>query len=159
MPAKRVNPNTVKLHRSYSVSELAACCGVHKNTVRNWQDEGLEAIDATHPLLFKGRTVRAFLTRRNVRRKRPCLPGTLFCVRCREPRRPAGGMVDYCALKPASGDLSAICETCDGIMHRRVREADLPIVMPGIAVQIAEASQRLSGRAAAFPNCDNEGHG
>ena len=36
MAARRVNPHAVKLHRSYSVPELAACLGVHKNTVRHW---------------------------------------------------------------------------------------------------------------------------
>ncbi len=46
MPEKRVNPNRVRLHRSYSVAELADCCGVHRNTVRNWRDKGLEPIDA-----------------------------------------------------------------------------------------------------------------
>ena len=159
MPARRVNPNIVKLHRSYSVGELAACCGVHKNTVRNWQGEGLEPIDNARPVLFHGATVRAFLGRRNASRKRPCPPGTLYCVRCREPRRPAGGMVDYRSLKAASGDLSAICEHCEGIMHRRACFADLARVMPGIAVQIAHCPQRLTGRTAPSPNCDNEGHG
>lgn len=36
MVARRVNFRAVKLHRSYSVPELAACFGVHKNTVRLW---------------------------------------------------------------------------------------------------------------------------
>jgi hypothetical protein len=29
MPARRVNPNRVKMHRSYSVDELARCLDVH----------------------------------------------------------------------------------------------------------------------------------
>lgn len=41
MPARRVNPYRVKLHRLYDVRELAECLGVHKNTVRHWQDDGL----------------------------------------------------------------------------------------------------------------------
>ena len=45
MPARRANPNRVKQHRSYSVDELACCCDVHKNTVRNWQRDGLKPID------------------------------------------------------------------------------------------------------------------
>ena len=105
MPARRVNPNRVKLHRSYSVGELATCCGVHKNTVRNWRSEGLDPIDASRPALFQGETVRAFLGRRNASRKRPCPPDTLYCLRCRGPRRPALGMVEYRPLRPTSGDL------------------------------------------------------
>ncbi len=159
MPARRVNPNTVKLHRSYSTRELATCCGVHKNTVRNWQGEGLEPIDQSRPMLFHGATVRAFLSRRNAGRKRPCPPGTLFCFRCREPRRPALEMVEYRPLKPTSGDLCAICEACEAIMHRRVRKADLPKAMPGLAVQIAHAQQRLDRRTAPSLNCDSERQG
>ena len=40
MAARRANPNTVKLHYSYSVGELAVLLSVHKNTVRNWQRDG-----------------------------------------------------------------------------------------------------------------------
>ena len=154
MPARRVNPNLVKLHRSYSVSELADCCGVHKNTVRNWQDDGLHPIDQARPVLFRGDSVRDFLRQRNASRRRPCPPGTLFCLRCREPRRPALDMVEFEPLRPASGNLCAICETCDAIMHRSVRSVDLGTVMPDCTIQIRQAPTRLSGRAKPSPNCD-----
>ena len=66
MAARRVNPRAVKLHRSYSVPELAACFGVHKNTVRHWQRDGLKPIDGGRPLLFQGAVVRAFLSTRRL---------------------------------------------------------------------------------------------
>ena len=93
MPARRINPNLVKMHFSYTATELAERLRVHKNTVRNWQREGLEPIDDTRPLLFQGGTVRAFLKQRRASRKRTCPDGTIFCVSCREPRRPAMAMV------------------------------------------------------------------
>ena len=147
MPARRVRPKptAVKVNYSYSASELAACCGVHKNTVRNWQRDGLEPNDKARPVLFQGATVRAFLSRRKASRKRPCPPGTIYCFRCHEPRRPALGMVEYRPLRPASGDLCAICETCEGIMHRRVRKADLAKIMPCLAVQSRTASNAYVG--------------
>ena len=154
MPARRVNPHSVKLHRSYNVGELAECCGVHKNTVRNWQRDGLEPIDNARPLLFHGPTVRAFLARRNASRKQPCSPGTLYCLRCRAPRRPALGLVEYRPLRPASGNLCAICEVCETIMHRSVCKADLDKAMPDLAVQITHGEQRLVGRTTPFPICD-----
>ena len=95
MAARRSNHRRVKMHRSYSVQELAACCGVHKNTVRNWQRQGLEPIDGNRPVLFQGTSVRAFLSSRNASRKSPCPPGTFYCFRCRGPRPPAQAMVDY----------------------------------------------------------------
>ena len=147
MPARRVKPKptAVKLHYSYSVRELARCCEVHPHTVRNWQGMGLEPIDKARPVLFQGATVRAFLSRRKANRKRPCPPGTIFCVRCREPRRPALGIVEYRPLKPASGDLCAMCETCEGIMHRRVRKADLAKIMPCLPVQSRTVSNVYVG--------------
>ena len=74
MAARRVNPNSVKLLRTYSVSDLATRLAVHKNTVRHWQQEGLLPIDGNRPVLFHGAAIRAFLSKRNASRKRPCPP-------------------------------------------------------------------------------------
>jgi hypothetical protein len=138
MAARRVNPNRVKVHRSYSVQELAACCDVHKNTVRNWQRKGLRPIDEGRPVLFLGATVREYLKQRNAVRKRPCPPGALYCFRCREPRLPAQGMVDYLPIREDSGNLRAFCEICETLMHRRVRKAEIGKVMPGHSVKFME---------------------
>ena len=154
MTARRVNPNRVKLHRSYSVEELARCLGVHKNTVRHWQGKGLEPIDTTRPALFQGEAVRKFVRNRNSSRKSPCAPGTLYCVRCRSPQPPALGMADYIALRPGSGNLCAICETCEMIMYRRVREADIAKVFPGCSVQFAQGQSSLCGQTTPSLNCD-----
>lgn len=159
MPARRANPNRLKQHRSYSVDELARCCDVHKNTVRNWQRDGLKPIDTARPILFHGATVRDFLARRNTSRKRPLPPGTLYCFRFRCPRRPALGMVDFFAMRPGSGNLRALCESCEAIMHRRVREADIAKVMPGCSVQFAEGRASLSGQAEPSLDCDFERQG
>lgn len=154
MPARRVKANAVKRNFSYSVRELADCCDVHPHTVRNWQRSGLEPIDKARPVLFHGEAVRAFLSRRKASRKRPCPPGTIFCFGCRQPRRPAMGMVEYRPLKPASGDLSAFCEMCEAIMYRWVRKADLAKAMPNLAIQSTHGQPRLVGRTAPSLNCD-----
>jgi hypothetical protein len=156
MPARRINPNVVKKHRSYSVAELAARLDVHKNTVRQWQRDGLEPIDRGRPVLFHGGAVRAFHAARNAGRKRPCGPGRLYCFRCREPRPPALGLIDCVALTSASGNLHAIFPTCETIMHRRVRLAALAAVMPGLDVQMAQAPERLKGSTSPSLNCDLE---
>ena len=59
MPAKRINPRLIKLHRSYTVEDVSARLGIHKNTVRGWQRKGLEPIDKTRPVMFTGKTLRA----------------------------------------------------------------------------------------------------
>ncbi len=137
MPAKRVNPCRIKLHHNYTAGEAAARLGVHKNTVLHWQDAGLKPIDGQRPLLFQGRTIRAFLEQRRAKGKRPCPPGTLYCLKCRTPRPPALGMVDYRPFNSASGNLSALCAACGTVMHRRIGKAQIANKMPGFTVQIA----------------------
>ena len=156
MAARRANQQRVKLHRSYSVPELACCLGVHKNTIRLWQRGGLEPIDASRPVFFQGATVRAYLAKRNASRKRPSPPGMIYRFRCREPRAPALGMLDYFAATSVSGNLRAICEACNGMMHRCIRQADLPAKMPLLEIQIRQVPPRLGGGPSPSQNCDSE---
>jgi hypothetical protein len=156
MATRRVNPNVVKLNRTYDVFQLAGCCGVHKNTVLIWRKAGLEPIDSLKPIVFHGSVVREFLKKRNAQRKRPCGPGKLYCFRCREPRTPALGLVEYVALTATSGNLRAFCGTCETVMHRKVRRAALATTMPDIDVQFAERVLRLIGSASPSLNCDSE---
>lgn len=159
MAARKLNPNAVKMHRSYTVGELSTLLGVHKNTVRHWQGEGLAPIDRSRPVLFQGGAIRSFLSQRNAGRKRPCPTGTLYCFRCREPREPALGMVDYIELKPGTGNLRALCATCETIMHRRIRRSALATTLPGISVQVRQGQPRLTGCPAPCLNCDSETEG
>lgn len=156
MAARRVNPRAVKLHRSYSVPELAACLGVHKNTVRHWQRDGLKPLDGGRPLLFQGAAVRTFISARNASRKRPCPPGTLYCFRCREPRQPVPGMVAYLWINATSGNLRAVCATCETVMHRRASKAALASILPGCDIQFVEALPRLKGSPSPSLNCNLE---
>ncbi|WP_226017107.1 helix-turn-helix domain-containing protein [Novosphingobium sp. FKTRR1] len=141
MPARRVNPYRVKLHRIYSVQELAECLGVHKNTVRHWQGDGLQAIDGNRPTLFEGAIARAFLLARQTSRKRPCPPGTIYCFKCREPRLPALGMVEFIPGMGSTGNLMALCDACGTMMHRRANMAKIATIMPRLAVQIRPQSR------------------
>jgi hypothetical protein len=156
MAKRRVNPNAVKLNRTYDSTQLAICCGVHKNTVRNWREAGLEPIDSSKPILFHGSVVREFLRQRNAKRKQPCGPSRLYCLSCREPRRPALGFAVYLAATPRSGNLKACCETCATVMHRKVCRAQLEAKMPGVEVQFADRQLRLIGSPSPSLNCDPE---
>lgn len=155
MPTHRPNPLRVKLHRIYSAAELAICCGVHKNTIRHWQANGLEPVSMGRPTLFDGATIRAFLAKRNASRKRPCPPGTLYCFRCRQPRAPALDMVEATRQTATCANLNALCEACGTMMHRRARLAAIAAIMPNLDVQIREAGPRIYERAVPSLNCDN----
>ena len=156
MPASRANPYRVKQHRSYTAGELAACLEVHKNTVRNWRREGLEPVERRRPLLFHGASVRAFLLKRSADRKRPCPPGTLYCLRCRQPSAPVSGTLQFVSMKPRGGNLRAICSCCGLTMHRRTREADVARLMRGYAVQYPHGHPSLIGKGDPFLSCDLE---
>ena len=154
MPARRVDPRRIKLHRPYTVDDVVRALGVHPNTVRNWIGQGLPALTSKRPTLILGRELRAFLQTRRTNAKRPCSPGTLFCLKCRVASRPALGMVDFIAHSATTGNLKALCETCGTVMHQAVARAAIALKMPGIEVQFTGAQPRLTGSAPSPVNCD-----
>lgn len=153
MPVKRINPRLAKLHRSYSVTELASLLGRHKHSVRGWIAAGLPTVDSTRPVLILGSDFQLWWCKRGKAAKRPCKPGQLYCFKCRQPRAPALGMVEYAATNASTGNLRAMCETCGTMMHRRARLASIAAVMPELDVQRMEASPRITERAHPSLNC------
>lgn len=151
---KRINPRRAKLHRSYDVGQLADVLGVHKGTVRNWLKAGLPAADGSRPILIHGDEFQAWWAEKRKAAKCPCKPGQLYCFKCRDPRRPAEGMVDYTAKNAISGDLTAMCETCGTIMHRRAQLASLSSIFPNLEVRHTVADPRIRERASPSLNCD-----
>src|SRR5271166_6256497 len=95
MGKRHPNHRLVKIHRSYTVEETAKLFGAHKNTVRAWVKAGLPTCDEKRPMLILGHDLSAFLQARRALHKQTCRPGEIYCVRCRAPKLPAGGMADY----------------------------------------------------------------
>lgn len=151
----RINPRLAKLHRSFSVFELADLLNVHRNTVRQWIREGLPVLDGAKPTLIMGGEFQTWWGKRTKARKRPCKPGQMYCFKCREPKAPALGMVEFAATNTAAGNLKALCETCGTMMHRRTRLADLAAKMPGLDVRHTEAPSSIAEPSHPSPNCDN----
>ena len=148
MRKRHPNPRLAKIHRNYTVDEVAHLFGIHKNTVREWVKRGLPTSDGRRPMLILGRELVAFLTARRTKNKRTCQPGEIYCVRCRVPRAPAGDMVDYMPVTATLGNLAAICSACETMMYRRVSLAkleqvrgDLDITMPQALEHIGESAQ------------------
>lgn len=125
MSSRQPNHRRVKIHRTYSVEEVADVLDVHKNTVRQWLRQGLETIDSRRPLLVSGETLKGFLAKRRHDRKQPCRPGEIYCFGCKQPRRPTGDTV-YFNRAPGNRDsLIGECPTCHTRLHRRTSAATL----------------------------------
>jgi hypothetical protein len=154
MGARQPNHRLVKINFSFSIPELARTLGVHKNTVRGWQKAGLEPVEDRRPYLFRGAVVRAFLEGRRKARKRPCPPGMIFCLPCREPKRPAGEMVDLLPFDAETGNLRGICPDCDRLIHRRVNLSRLAGASGNLSVSTPQAERTLAHSNEPSVECD-----
>jgi excisionase family DNA binding protein len=146
MSVRRLNPRLAKTHYSFTVEEVANLFRVHRNTVRQWLRHGLPAVDSRRPTLILGRELAAFLHTRRESRKRTCKTGEIYCVRCREPRRPAGEMADYEPLTATSGNLIGLCPSCGSLIYRRVNRERLDQVRGELAVTLRQASLHIGKR-------------
>ncbi len=145
--ANNLNPNLTKMHRSYTVDEVAALYCVHKTTVRNWIKTGLAVCDDRRPVLILGHELRRYLHARRVHRKRQCKPDELFCLRCRAPKKPAEGMVDYLPMTASTGRLVALCPTCGGIINQYSSTAKLAQLGSELSVSILRVNEHISERS------------
>ncbi len=144
MRQPHANYRRVKIHRSYTVEEVARLYSRHKNTVRAWVKAGLPICDRKRPTLILGRDLAAFLQDRQAKRKQPCRPGEIYCVRCRYPKKPADNLVEYKPVTDKIGSLTAICPDCDALMYQRVSAAKFGSIKPGVEVTFPQALTRLS---------------
>lgn len=152
MARRGINPRLVKIHRTYSVDEISRRFKVHKQTVRNWIKAGLATVDRQRPILIHGKDLIAFLQTRRAKAKQTCPPGTIYCMRCRLPRAPAGGIADFVPVTSTSGNLIGICCTCDAMMYRRVRRERLDHVRGTLEVTITQPRLRIADRASPSVN-------
>ena len=142
-PHRRPNPRLAKIHRSYTVDEVARLFGLHKNSVRQWIKKGLPMIGGKRPILIHGRDLRSFLEARRQRRKRTCLPGQIYCIRCRAPKHPAGGWAEYMPMTETLGNLVGICPDCDTVMNRCVSLSKLGRVRGSIDISFPPALRHI----------------
>jgi len=142
---RRGHPNhqLVKKHRNYSVHEIASLFGMHKNTVREWIRVGLPCIEG-RPVLILGRDLIAFLRARCAKKRRPCGPGQMYCLRCREPRFPFGGLTDFAPMNDKLGNLTAICAVCGGVMHRCVSMSKIVEIRKTMEITSSQALPHLN---------------
>jgi hypothetical protein len=131
------NPNTCKIHRSYTVEEAALLYEVHKRTVRNWIIKGLPICDDKRPLLILGADLRLFLKQQRQTNKRKCKPSELYCFKCREPRIPDQNTLQFIEETNTKGRVIAACSVCNSWMNKYFKldnlasiQRDLTVISP-----------------------------
>ncbi len=122
--AKRTDIRRVKGNRSYLVDEAAAVTFSHRNTVRNWIKQGLTVVDG-RPLLILGADLIAFHRGRREKARTTSPPGTIFCLPCRTPQRPAGDTVEFIRDGAGAWRLEGLCPRCGRLISRITSEAQL----------------------------------
>jgi hypothetical protein len=154
MGKRHPNPRLAKIHRSYTVDEVAGLFEVHRNTVREWVKRGLPTADDRRPMLVLGRDLIAFLVARRAKNKQPCRPGEVYCVRCRSPKVPAGGMADYQPLTATLGNLAGICPDCDAMIYRRVSLLKVEQIRGRLDIAFPKELRHISESARPSVNSD-----
>ena len=154
MRKRHPNYRLVKIHRNYTVEDIANLFGIHKNTVRRWVKAGLATSDNKRPMLILGHDLRAFLQARRVKNKQTCKPGEIYCVRCRAPKFPAADMVEYSPVTEKFGNLTAICPDCNSIMNQRVSLARIGEFCGKMDITFPKELQHIVKRAKPTVNSD-----
>jgi excisionase family DNA binding protein len=153
MGIRHPNHRLVKIHRNYTVEEAATLLNVHRNTVREWIKQRLPTIDAKRPTLIHGRDLAEFLKARRQKNRHPCRLDEIYCVRCRIPVKPAGGMVDYKAATATLGNLIGMCPGCESLIYRRINITRLDELRAHFDISVPKESPRITESGAPSVNC------
>lgn len=125
------------------MDEAARALGVAKGTVARWLKSGnLPALTDQRPYLILGKDLADFLKRRKAT-KQECRLQECYCFTCRTPREAALGMADLVVTSAKTGNLSALCGTCGGMMHKRVSLPRTPELRALLDLTIRQASPRI----------------
>jgi excisionase family DNA binding protein len=151
MAGHRLDRRGIKRHHSYTIDEAARAIGAARATVRRWLEKGLPAIRDRKPFLILGEDLADYMAAR-ARPKRPCPPGTCYCVKCRDARPPASDMAEFIAINARSGNLRALCPDCGSLMHRRTSFDQLETIRANLDVTIVERRPRLNDSGQASTN-------
>lgn len=128
--AKRPNPRAIRAARTYTVEEAALALNVAVGTVRGWCKAGLPIMSTKRPHLILGDALRNFLETRRKSARASLLPDQLYCLHCKEGRRPMGLLVDVLPQTPTTARLFGLCEVCGGGCNVMISTAKIDTIRP-----------------------------
>jgi hypothetical protein len=154
MSNRRISSRHIRGLLTYSVAEAARVTGAHRNTIRHWLQSGLATIDSRKPILIRGTALKAFIDSRRARRRQPYGPGRIYCLRCREPKRPAFDEIEYEADNGKLGRLIGLCPDCGIIILRRTSALRVREAAGDLKVRFRPQVERLCESNHASLNCE-----
>jgi hypothetical protein len=157
MARHRLDRRRIKIHRNYTVEEIARLLGTCRATVRRWLKKGLKSIDGHRPTIVRGIDLLEYLNAR-VKPKKRCPLGHCYCVKCRTPQFPAGSMAELNVLTATTGNMRALCPACGTLMHRRISLAQLNHLRTILDVTITGAARPLKDTFPPSPNVHLKEH-
>ncbi len=80
---------------------------------------------AQRPTLILGEALRGFLESRRSKSKAKLEPDQLYCLTCKQGKKPLGMMVDCIAQTSKIARLMGLCEVCGGTCNRMISRANL----------------------------------
>ena len=150
MPRPNTGRRRAKTHRNYDVAEAARLYGVHRNTVRNWMKNGLSVVGDGRSVLILGDELERFRKARQAASRRPCPPGTIYCLKGREPRAPIPASLGRTTVTGRTAVVTGACSMCGTGLNRRTRIADLGLwTRPPDVTGAADAAPATGGEPGA----------
>jgi hypothetical protein len=154
MGVRHPNPRLVKVHRNYSVEEVARLFSLHKNTVRNWLKLGLPAIDDRRPPDPRPGAV-PVPARAPAQGQAVLRAGSDFLhrlPRAQNTGRENGGLHRH---SPTAGSLCGICPDCGRLIYRRINLAKMDAVRGELEIAFTQPRPRLEETTNPNVNCDS----
>jgi len=154
--SRSINPNLAKIHRSYTVEEVADLFKVHKGTVRNWLKKDLSVCDNRLPILILGSVLREFIRAKKTKRKQKCKPWEFYCMRCKRPQAPVENMADYEAQTATKGRLIALCPVCLSVMNKYASLSSLEQIKGKLEISLPMRQKHINKSNNPLLNCDSK---
>lgn len=147
---KKQNTRIIKLNYSYLLKEISDLFGVHIRTTRSWVKEGLEIIEGLYPYLVNGRDLKAFLDKRQAKRKTKLKDNQMYCMKCRKAVAPLNASVSIVYSGKTIGNgikdfmLKGICPACLTNLNRLSNDNKMNIVKANFTIIEEVKNARVS---------------